>query len=211
MNIPKNWKGVTVQQFQEILPIYKKTLEETDSIKVIDHWVNIIAILADCFTEQVEELPIPKIKSIISSLSWLNLDKINGNKKITLFLNGKLYKAAKEAKEFNAGRYIEYKTFLGRGGLIKDMHFILATIYQPYFKSEQTHEERAKEFLKAKMSDVYPTVFFYSKVWLNSIKTIQAYGLKLAKEKNKEAEALLMATLREILESDGNGIVQSTR
>jgi len=135
MKIPKSWKGVTVEQFQEILPIYKKAVEETDSIKIIDHWVNIIAILADCQLDDVEALSIPKIKAIIKSLNWLTLDKINGSRKFTLYHNKKLYKAAKQAKDFNAGRYIEYKTFLGRGGLVKNLHLILATIYQPYFKS----------------------------------------------------------------------------
>lgn len=211
MNIPNSWKKVSVEQFQELLPIYKKAVTETDSIKVVEHWTNIIAILADCQIEEVEALPITKIKTIIKDLQWLTLDNVNYKKKFTLYHNGKLYKAVKEAKEFNTGRYIEYKTFLGRGGLIENLHLILATIYNPYFDSKQTHAERAIEFKKAKMSDVYPTVFFYTKVWENSIKRIQAYGLKLAREKNKEAEALLMETLREILEENGVGTLQSTK
>lgn len=210
MKIPKSFKQVTIEQFQELLPIYKKAVAETDSLKVVEYWINIIAILADCQIEDVEALPIKKLKAIIKSLTWLNDTKFNGRKKFTLYHRGKLYKAIKEAKEFNTGRYIEYKTFLGKG-MIPNLHYILATIYQPYFKSNQTHEERAKEFRQAMVLDVCPTVFFYTIAWQNSIKTIQQYGLKLAEEKTKEAEAILMETLKEILEESGDGLLQSTR
>lgn len=199
MNVPKSFKQVSVEQFQELLPTYKKAVTETDSLKVVEYWINIIAILSDCQLEEVEALPITKIKAIIKSLNWLNDSKFTGRRKHTFYHNGKLYKAVKEAKEFNTGRYIEYKTFLGKG-MIPNLHYILATIYHPYFKSNQTHEERANEFKKAKMLDVCPTVFFYTRVWQNSIRDIQAYGLRLAKEKTMEAEAVLMETLREILE-----------
>lgn len=209
MKIPKSYKQITVAQYQELLPIYRKALNETDSIKAADHWCNIIAILADCQTEEVEALPINKLKDIIKSLAWLN-SYGSYKKKFTLFHNGKLYKAFRTAKGFNTARYVEYKTFLGRGGLIENMHMILATIYQPYFKSKQTHEERAIEFRSAKMADVFPVVFFYSVAYRNSINRIQEYGLRLAKEKNKEAEKALMATLKEVLESTGVGTLQST-
>lgn len=213
MKVPKSFKQVSVSQFQELLPIYKKTLTESDNIKLIDLWCNIIAILADCQLEEVEALPIPKIKEIVKGLGWLNADVYQGQKKYVLFTKGKLYKAPRTAKAFNTARYIEYQTFMGRkGGLIENLHLILATIYQPYFdNSKQTHEERANVFKDVMMADVYPVVFFYTNVWKNSIKRIQEYGLRIAKEKNKEAEELLMSTLREVLENIGDGTVQLTK
>jgi hypothetical protein len=210
VKVPKSFKQVTVEQFQELLPIYKKALEETDSMKNINHWVNIIAILADCTLEEVEAIDISDLKAIINKLGWLNKDVPGGTKK-TLWLNGTLYVAPKNAKGFNTARYVEIKTFLGRDGLIPEMHNILASIYQPYFKSKQTHEERAYEFRKAKVGDVAPTVFFYTKVYKNLTKRIQEYGIKVMEEKMKEVDVVLQETLKEILEDIGDGTALLTK
>jgi len=209
MRVPNSWKGVTVEQFQELLPIYKKAIEEKDSVKAMTLWANIIAILADCQTDEVEALPLDELKKIIKSLKFLGDNKIYASKKFTLYLNGKLYKAPKDAKEFNTARYVEFKTFLGRGGMIDELHNLLACIYQPYFKSDQTHTQRAIEFKKASVKDVYGVVFFYTKVYKNSIRRIQEYGIKVLKEKQREIDQHLMETLREILEGIGDGTSQS--
>ena len=205
MKVAKGWNDVTVEQFQELLPIYKKAIIEKDSEKSLTLWANVIAILADCQTEEVEALPISELKAIISKLKFLSDTKFYGSNKTTIYHNGKLYKAFKDAKEFNVARVIEYKTFLGKG-FIPEMHNLLAVIYQPYFKSDkQTHAERAKEFKSISVKKVYPMLFFYTKVCKDSMRRIQEYGIKIAEEKMKEADQLLMQTLKETLENIGDG------
>jgi len=45
MKVPDSWKGVSVEQFQELIPIYKKAVEEVDPVKSMRLWATVIAIL----------------------------------------------------------------------------------------------------------------------------------------------------------------------
>lgn len=216
MNIPKSFREVTVEQYQELLPIYKKIVDESDAEKVILGWVNIIAILADCQTDEVESLPIEKLDKIIRSLEWLVQGHFPAARRKYMFFKGRLYKATLNANEFNVARYVEIKTFLGRGGVVPELHNLLASIYTPltlkgWVNDSTKHKERSELFKKAKVGKVYPTVFFYSKVWNNSIRDIQAYGIKKAEMNLKKADDILMQTLREILDDIGGGTAQSTK
>jgi hypothetical protein len=208
MKVAKGWHQVTVAQFQELLPIYKKVQTEEDSVKWLSLWANIIAILADCQTEEVEALSLEKVNKIVKSLSWLNDKHLPHPKRKYLFINGMLYKATSEAKQFNTAQYVEYKTFLGRSNVISEMHYLLATIYHPVF-GKKDHDEKAKMFLNVPVSKVYPMVFFYANSYRNSIKRMEEYGRRVVAEKMKEADEALMQTLREILEDIGDGTVSS--
>lgn len=209
MKVAKGWHQVTVAQFQELLPIYKRVQTEEDSVKWLSLWANIIAILADCQTEEVEALDLEEINKIIKSLSWLNDKHLPHPKRKYLFIKGRLYRATDEAKKFTTAQYVEYKTFLGRGNVISEMHYLLATIYHPVF-GDKEHDEKARMFLNVPVSKVYPMVFFYANEYRNSIKRIEEYGIRLMKEEMKKADEALMLTLREILENIGGGTVSST-
>jgi hypothetical protein len=209
MKVAKGWHQISVAQFQELLPIYKKALTEEDSVKWLSHWSNIIAILADCQTDEVEALPLDEVNRIIKSLSWLNDKHLPHPKRRFLLIKGRLYKATTEAKKFNTAQYVEYKTFIGRGNLISEMHYLLATIYHPVW-GDKSHEEKAAMFRQMPVSKVYPMVFFYTKVYMTSIKRIEEYGTRLMKEELKKADEALMLTLREILENIGDGTQSST-
>lgn len=216
MRIPKSFREVTVEQYQELLPIYKKIVNESDAEKVIFGWVNIIAILADCQIDEVEALPIDKLDKITRSLDWLVNGHFPAARRKYMFFNGRLYKATLKAKDFNVARYVEIKTFLGRGGVVPELHNLLASIYTPltwkgWVNNSLSHKERSDKFKKAKVGKVYPTVFFYSKVWNNLIQDIQAYGIKKAEKNLKIADDILMQTLREILDDIGGGTAPSTK
>ena len=211
MKIPKGFHQITVEQYQQALPVYQKAIEETDPLTSLGHWAVVIAIFTDSQLDDIEKMDIDKLKSIIKKLSWMGTKSFSNRKKHLFYLNGKLYKAPKEAKEFNTSRYVEYMTFYGRNGVIPELHNLLATIYQPYFKSDQTHEQRANEFKKAMIGDVYGTVFFYTKVYKNLMSHIQDCGLRVQAEKLKELDIHLMETLKLILEDIGDGTLQSTR
>jgi hypothetical protein len=159
---------------------------------------------------EVEALPIDKLKAAIKRLSFLGHGNIKPNRRKYLFVNGKLHRAKSHAREFNTAQYAEIQTFLQSGNWIAEMHKILATIYSPLtwsgFKHDgEGHEKRAEEFKKLSVAKVYPTVFFYSVLWQKSMKRIVEYGLRIAEQENRKAEELLMLTLRETLESIGDG------
>lgn len=214
MRVPKSFKQVTVDQYQRIFPIWQKIEKETDSITIASDWCRIISILTDKTPADIEGLPIDQLKSIIKSLNWLVEGEIKTSKRKYLFIKGNLYRAKLDAKRFNTAQYVEIKTFLSRGNWVGEMHRILATIYSPLtlkgFKHDgETHEERANLFKQMPVAKVYQTVFFYSIQYKSLINRIREYGLKLAQQKNKEAQEDLMQIVKETLESIGDGTVQS--
>lgn len=216
MKLPKSFKGISVDKYQRILPIYQKIEKETDSIVIASEWCKIIAILSDKKPHDIEALPIDKLKRIIKGLAFLNDAQIKAKPSKYLMLGGTLYRAKTQAKHFNTAQYAEIKTFLQGGNWIGEMHKLLASMYSPLtwsgFRHDGAgHETHANRFKKASVAKVYPTVFFYSIQFKNSIKRIQEYGLRRAQEENKKAEGLLMLTLRETLESIGDGTPQSTK
>lgn len=213
MRVPKSFNQVTVSQYQRVVPIYKKIEKETDSLIIASDWARIISILSDVTPAEVENLPLSQLTSIIKSLDWLVQGKMPFRKRKYLFVNGRIHRATFKAKGFNTAQYVEIKTFLGRGDMLSEMHNILATIYSPLTKkgfrhNGLNHSERAEAFKQISVAKVFPTVFFYSKAYRRLIKNITEYGIKLQREKMKEADQLLMSTLREALENIGDGTAQ---
>ena len=202
----KSW-NITVDQFQEALPYYKKAIEAKDTEESLNNWMIVIACVTDSTVDVIQEMPTDKLKAQIKELAWLGTLP-SDSPKFKIEINGIKYKAPKDESEFNTSGYIEYKTFL-KGGVIENLHLILATIYRPEIK--QSHKERAEIFKNAMIGDVYGMVFFWTKRYKKKISRLQAYGLKVAKQKNKEAQKILMETLRETLEEFGDGTPHLTK
>ena len=197
----KSW-NITVEQFQEALPYYKKAVEAKETEEALNNWMVVIAIVTDTTVDVIQEMPIDKLKDKIKELAWLGTLPPD-SPKFKIEINGIKYKAPKDESDFNTSGYIEYKTFL-KGGLIENLHLILATIYNP--EEKQSHKERAEIFKKVMIGDVYGMVFFWTKRYKNRIDRIKSYVLKVAQKKNKEAQRILMETLRETLENIGDGM-----
>lgn len=197
----KSW-SITVEQFQEALPYYKKAVEAKETEEALNNWMVVIAIVTDTTVDVIQEMPIDKLKEKIKELAWLGTLPPD-SPKFKIEINGIKYKAPKDESDFNTSGYIEYKTFL-KGGLIENLHLILATIYRP--EEKQSHKERAEIFKKVMIGDVYGMVFFWAKRYKKQMDRIKSYGLKVAQKKNKEAQRILMETLRETLENIGDGM-----
>ena len=202
----KSW-SITVEQFQEALPYYKKAVEAKETEEALNNWMVVIAIVTDTTVDVIQEMPIDKLKEKIKELAWLGTLPPD-SPKFKIEINGIKYKAPKDESDFNTSGYIEYKTFL-KGGLIENLHLILATIYKP--EEKQSHKERAEIFKKVMIGEVYGMVFFWAKRYKKQMDRIKSYGLKVAQKKNKEAQRILMETLRETLENIGDGTPPLTK
>lgn len=216
MRVPGSFKQVTVEQYQEIVPVYKKLIESTDQEIIIDGWVNILAILTDRQTDEFEAMPIPQLKKLIASIQWISKPEAKLKAKKYLFVGGRLHKAQLKAGDFNVAQFIEVKTFLGRGSVSSELHNLLASIYSPltlkgFIHDGKSHAERAATFKKCKVGKVYPTVFFYSKVYKNLMPHIEAYGLNQVEKMISEISKLWEVTPKENSESAGGGIVRLTK
>ena len=202
----KSW-NITVEQFQEASPYYKKAVEAKETEEALNNWMVVIAIVTDTTVDVIQEMPFDKLKEKIKELAWLGTLPPD-SPKFKIEINGIKYKAPKDEKEFNTSSYIEYKTFL-KGGAIENLHLLLATLYRP--EEKQSHKERAEIFKKVMIGEVYGMVFFWTKRYKKRIARIKSYGLKVAQKKNKEAQKILMETLRETLENIGDGTPPLTK
>lgn len=210
MRVPISLNQITISQYQEAYPIWQSISKEKDAEKVLTKWANVIAILADCQTDEVEALPISRLKTYIQRLSALLNSEPKSKVKRFVILKGKLYRASLNELELSPGQYIDILTFLEREGIVPAMHKILASIYSPltikgFRQNARYHSEHAAKFRQASFGKLYPTVFFYSKRSNNLIKTIQDYGISQAEKQMRKAQKLLDQTLKESLESIGAG------
>lgn len=206
MRLPKSYKDITVEQYQEIREVLQKDSES------IDTWVRIVCILTNKQIEEIENLKADHLKWVFSQISWIRKPELKGRKRKYIFAGGRLYKACFYAQKLNTAQYVDLKSFLKEGDADKNLHKLLACVYLPltwkgFDYSGEKHVETASRLRKVKMGRVYPTVFFYSKVWKNSIKAIQESGIKKAENLMLQS---LEAILSEISESNGDGKLLST-
>lgn len=221
MNIPNSFNKVSVVQYQQISPILKQLAKEDDGERVMTCWANIIAILTDKQTDDIEDWPLWKLNFYIKQLGWINNPKINAKPRKYVFVNWQLYKATFEMTDFSTSKAIEVITWLKRSKQdhIPEIHNIAASIYSPLkwsgliprFKHDgRNHAKHAANFKRLKMGRLYPTVFFYSKIWERYLTATEAYGLNQLKVARAKLDEAWEAIQREILEIDGAGTLQST-
>lgn len=105
MQIPKSWAGVTIQQF--------KDLSKLDKSDELDFSINTIAIICGMTVDEVESLPIAKIKEITNSLAWMNKmpEKFVNDFK----LNGVKYIVDPSIQKISAAQYIDLNEYVKKG------------------------------------------------------------------------------------------------
>lgn len=215
MRVPNSFNKITVSQYQEIAPLLKSLSSEEDSEKVMTLWANILAVLTDKQTDYIEELPLWKLNHYIKQAAWINNPETKGKVRKYIIVKGRMYKASLEMQDFSTSKYIEISTWLKRskGETVPEIHNLMASIYSPLtwkgFKHDgRNHAKHAQRFKSLKMGRVYPTVFFYSNVWANSIINIAHYGEDQLNKANKILRQSWEAILQEISELDGVGTSQ---
>lgn len=194
MRLPKSWNQVSIEQFQECYFVLGKN-------PTIDSWVTVLSILSGKPIKYIEGLPIRDLKDYIKKLSFLLEPKMNEKVNKFVSIKGRVFKAVYDASQMQTNQVADLKGFMTGEGSINDVvvenaHNLLACLYIPltlkgfrYVPSK--HKEVASYFRKVKMGDVYGTLFFYSKVYEELMKTTQDFGeknLKIVKDHMKELE-----------------------
>lgn len=229
MRVPKSLDQITLDQFQEARQIYRKALEydsklkDSSNLEAInllekynDCWANILAVLADCQTEDIYDLPKWKFEFYIKQVAHFISNPVPSRKRSKYILvEGQLFKAGDEST-MQTSEFIEVMTWLESKPTEAEAvyHKILASIYQPlkwkgikpvFEHDGRNHEKNAALFKKVKFGKVYPTLFFFSENCERSrIRTLRS-GLRKAQKEINKAQEDLMQTLRETLESIGAG------
>lgn len=185
------WKDISLGKYQQIYPIILDEGTELDKL------VRMISILTDRPEHEIDSEP----------LSYLNKFKflfdLDFPKVVPKYIkvNGKRYKFIHDIKRMPAARYIETKTFLSDGGLIPNIHLVMASCVLPMKKTmfgwkvdkydASRHSEYAQDMKDAPFSDTYNACVFFCLMFSVLIKGLETYLIREVKKvmNPEEAEA----------------------
>jgi hypothetical protein len=182
--IPTSFNEFTVKQFQEWQKVTAKSFDD-----VLDKELALLSIAANMAVEEVWALTGDQLKPLIAKLNTLAYSKPNEKVKKFIFVNHKAYQAIIKPSELkdllNTSQYTAFKEYTKKD-CIENMHLILPLLYCPckFLRKKRIADNTqalSREFLEAKIGDVYGAVFFYSIVWEKLNEASLPY-LKKAKE-----------------------------
>ncbi len=209
MRLPKNWNQITVERFQECYFILGKD-------PTIDSWILVLSVLSGKSKDYIESLPIRELKLAIHRLQFLLNPELNEKVNKYVSINGRVFKAAYLASELQTNEVADLKGFMVADGqsvndtVVENAHKLLACIYIPltlrgfrYVPSK--HKEVSEYFRKAKMGDVYGTLFFYSETYKNLMEATNTFGEQQAEILKNHLKEVEEWTQNTNLESVGGG------
>lgn len=206
VKLPKSLKDIPVKQYQAVHPLL--------SDLSLDGWINIMALLSDKSTGEIEDIDTKVFKKYRKQLQFLLEDKPQYVKKY-LWVNGSLYKGTNNADDLNTAQYVAIKTFLSQGSPVEQLHNLAACSYKKltikgWKYIGDNHVKLSDAFLNKPTSDVLPLVFFCLKVLYNSMESSEAYlqAQKIIAERMEEIHQLIS---EESFSITGDGMLQSTR
>jgi hypothetical protein len=163
MKLP-SWKDITVEKYQFVNEIYKQEGEDIDKV------INVLAVLLDSTPKEIGNLSIPNFHRLSSYVNALCQNIPQSEPKKWIKANGKRYYVNYNVESHRLAQYIEVQHFL-KGGLIDNLHLIMASVVQPsrFFIKQKNdsnkHQEIAQDLLKANFIDLYNSGVFFCQVF----------------------------------------------
>ncbi len=207
MKLPRSYNDITIEQYQEIYPLLK-------SRPSVEQWITVIAKLSGHSEDYYMDMPVRDLKRVIFKLQFLLSPELNTKVKRYALINGRIYKAVYKANELTTAQGIDLKEFQKptpgqsvQDRVIENAHYMLASIYLPLswkgFKyNSSKHQQASNDFKKARLGDVFGTLFFYSVVYEQLMIAIEASG--------KEALEVISPHMEKVLEWARNNPSGST-
>jgi len=167
MNLPRNWKDITIGQYINLLPSSYKGMNEVEKV------IHSLSILTEQSKDEIRKLSIDQAKELNSKLDFLN-ELPKEHYKATFKLNGVRYRVEPNANKMSAGSYITtmhlFQDLANDPEKIeKNLHIILAQVVQPikrkWFKWVNYDIDRmqiAEDFYNGLSMEVaYPICVFF--------------------------------------------------
>lgn len=193
MILPKSYNHLTVKQFIDADSIIRAEK------KPLDRAIKLIASLSGKSIEFIESHSPEQIWAWNKELDFLNNPKLNDYIPKWLFVGTKVYKPLTDIGKLTAGQLIALKHFEEKAKGQEMLADQLACIFLPInwyggakAYDAKKHNEIREDMLKARMGDVYGTLFFYSGVFEMLSPVMEIYL--------REAEATIADTMGEIME-----------
>lgn len=199
------WKDINVFQWQQIVSLFTK---EKD-LNELDLAVKAVAVCTNMTENQIDSLPLDKLKPLINSINFIHSD-LKPEPQKYIQVNGTRYRCIYDVRKIPAARYIETKYF--GADVTNNLHKIAACMVIPQRHTlfgwkdidydASRHEEYANDLLEAPITAVLGSVVFFYQVYRNWIKISKDYLVQEMMKKNmtKYQAELVYQTLCETLD-----------
>jgi len=196
INIPTDWSGVTVAQFQAIQELIKEGSEDESTLNMA-----IISILSGWSMDDVEQLSIGSYKSILDKLKFIS-QPIAGELKKRFELGGQRYEVISDIYSITGGQYITLMHFIkDEESILKNLHNIMALFCVPYVKKwwgwkkgkyvADNHAKVAEEMKQLTMNVVNPLSSFFLAKYLESVESLLESSVTELEKVKTQAEKKL--------------------
>lgn len=192
-----NWNTITLQQFQAIHALSKKTdLDDMDKV------TQVICILYDKTEALVDEMTLQEYNRLAVECKPYLTDKIPGKPVKSFRIGTRKYAINYKPTTLKHRQYVEILSFSEKP--VENMHNIMASLVQPVrfgFKLKNTasqHSKIADDMLNAPLIAVYHSCVFFCNLYHDLMLHIRDYLIKEMVMKGatkKQAEYLMTSSI----------------
>ena len=215
LKLPKDWSGVTVGEFINLLP-YLTTRQETFTMyEALKRKTDILTILSGLDRSEVAKISQEKADYYLEKCTYLSERPDKGHYKKRFKLLGVWYEVDPNAKKLSGGQYIRSMQILkdlsnDPDTIDKNIHLILANVIKPMKRNglklealtEYDIADLSKTFYDAlPISIAYPIIVFFCSLSKALIPFMEDYS----RQKIKETESQLL-TIQKDLQNSSDGI-----
>ena len=195
IELPNNWAGVTVDQFQALQKILAEKGDEYPTN------VAIISIMSGVPMDEIETYSLKTYAKCMQTLSFLT-EQLVGEVQKAVEFGGVRYDVITDVYNLNGGQYITLMHLMkDPDKVIDQLHEIMAVFLVPKKKTwygwksqgynSDKHKEIAEAMLQAPMTIVQPLSAFFLSSYLKSAKHILESSVRKAEKVKRQAERRL--------------------
>jgi len=206
----KQWSNITIEDYQHI---YGIIIDE--NLNDFEKEVKLVALINELNESEVDNLSIEKFNELKTTIQFLHNGELEAKATNIIKANGKRYELCLYASKITYGQYVDLTSFMSAdGGLIGNLHLILASICKPLRKKwfswvsgkygDVEHSKVAEDMLKANFADAYGASVFFWKLTNDLTKTTVHYSIKQLMREKKLTKHQVRELLKP-LKVDGDG------
>ena len=195
IQLPNNWKDVSIQQFQALRGILAEEGE--------DYLTNvaIISIMSGVSVDDIETYSLKTYHKCMDTLSFLSEQMVGGVDKVVEF-GGVRYDVITDVYDLSGGQYVTLMHLMKDSEKVIDhLHEVMAVFLLPRKKvwhgwmkqayNAKAHNEVAEAMLQAPMTIVQPLSAFFLSSYLKSATLILESSVKQAEKIQRQAKKKL--------------------
>lgn len=199
ITVPTSWNEITLKMFQDLQRFYS----ENENYNMRD----IVRIFTDMTDDELNELPMEFLETILLHLSFLNIEPEEKEATNKIVINGDEY-IVNTMEKLKFGEWVDTQTVMkddkhNLAGILGIICRKKGELYDSEFIAEK-YEERVKMFENVPITDILPIVAFFFRLLIISETPSVLYSL---------AEDQIAHILHHIdnLKKDGGGRTSSIR